>query len=94
MAGAELKNERLTARIEGEHSFAQRRVAAFETETNGYTLVNTSLTWQPVPGNKAMTLTLSANNIFDVSARRAASVLKDYAPLAGRDIRLTVRLGF
>lgn len=94
MAGAELKNERLTARIEGEHSFAQRRIAAFETGTNGYTLVNASLTWQPIPANKATTLTLSANNIFDVVARRAASVLKDYAPLAGRDIRLTVRLGF
>lgn len=94
MTGAELTNERLTARIEGEHSFAQRRVAAFETDTNGYTLVNASLTWQPIPDNKATTLTLSANNIFDVTARRAASVLKDYAPLSGRDIRLTVRLGF
>ena len=36
--------------------------------------------------------TLSANNLFDVEARRHASLLKDYAPLSGRDIRLTVRL--
>jgi iron complex outermembrane receptor protein len=32
------------------------------------------------------------NNLLDVTARRAASFLKDYAPLAGRDIRLSVRL--
>ena len=36
------------------------------------------------------TLTLSANNIFDVDARRHASVLKDFAPLAGRDLRATL----
>jgi iron complex outermembrane receptor protein len=35
---------------------------------------------------------LSANNIFDVDARRHASFLKDYAPLAGSDIRVTARL--
>jgi len=28
-----------------------------------------------------------------VDARRAASVLKDFAPLAGRDIRATLRVG-
>jgi len=39
-------------------------------------------------------LSLTANNIFDVDARRHASDLKDYAPLAGRDVRLTARLGF
>jgi len=37
---------------------------------------------------------LTGNNLFDVNARRHASDLKDFAPLAGRDIRLTARLGF
>ena len=41
-----------------------------------------------------LTLGLAANNIFDVVARRHSSLLKDYAPLAGRDIRVTARLGF
>ena len=31
---------------------------------------------------------------FDVVARRHSSLLKDYAPLAGRDIRVTARFGF
>ena len=29
-----------------------------------------------------------------VEARRSTSLLKDFAPLAGRDIRLTARVGF
>ena len=41
-----------------------------------------------------LTLGLAANNIFDVVARRHSSLLKDYAPLAGRDIRLTARFEF
>ena len=44
------------------------------------------------PGGKTSIL-LSANNIFDVEARRASSVLKDFAPLAGRDLRVTLRVG-
>jgi iron complex outermembrane receptor protein len=37
---------------------------------------------------------LSANNIFDVDARRHASFTKDFVPLAGRDFRLSVRATF
>ena len=39
-------------------------------------------------------LGIAANNIFDVVARRHSSLLKDYAPLAGRDIRLSARFAF
>ncbi|WP_342776675.1 hypothetical protein [Hankyongella ginsenosidimutans] len=38
-----------------------------------------------------MSLNVAANNIADVTARRHASFLKDYAPLAGRDIRVNLR---
>ena len=64
-----------------------------ETETDGYTLVNASVDWKPLDG-KDLTLGIAANNIFDVVARRHSSLLKDYAPLAGRDIRLTASFGF
>jgi len=37
---------------------------------------------------------LSVNNLFDVEARRHASFTKDFAPLAGRDIRASARLSF
>ena len=80
--------------MEVEHAFRQNRNAPLETETDGYTLVNASLDWTPLADNPDLTLSLAANNIFDVVARRHSSLLKDYAPLAGRDIRVTARLGF
>ena len=69
------------------------RTAAFETRTDDYTLVNASVSLQPFGRDSKTTLLVSANNIFDVTARRHSSVLKDFAPLAGRDIRATVRVG-
>lgn len=92
--GAEIANDRWTARIEAEHDFAQNRVSGLETTTPGFTLVNASLNWRPIADNKAINLTLAANNIFDIVARRHASYMKDYAPLSGRDIRVTARFGF
>ncbi|GLV28325.1 TonB-dependent receptor [Sphingobium sp. TomTYG75] len=92
LGGIELQGERLSFRGEVEHSFAQNRIASTETRTDGFTLVNASLSFKPLKGNDRTTISLSANNIFDVEARRHASFLKDYAPLAGRDIRLTARL--
>jgi iron complex outermembrane receptor protein len=80
-------------RLEVERAFAHRRTAPNETETPGYTLMNASLDWHPFAANPELTLGVSANNLFDVVARRSTSILKDYAPLAGRDIRLTARLG-
>jgi iron complex outermembrane receptor protein len=57
-------------------------------------MVNASVSFQPVRSLKNTSITLSANNIFDVDARRHASFLKDVAPLAGRDLRATARLSF
>jgi len=94
LAGLEAQSRRVDGRIEVERVTGQDRVAAFETTTPGYTMVNASLNLHPFGESNGSTITLSANNIFDVTARRHASVLKDYAPLAGRDIRLTARFTF
>ncbi len=91
-AGAELANSRWTGRAEIEHGFAQNRVAELETTTPAYTLVNASLSFRPFK-DRDTSITIAANNIFDTVVRRAASVMKDYAPLAGRDIRVTLRVG-
>jgi iron complex outermembrane receptor protein len=91
LGGLEAQSDKLDLRVEAERSFAQRRVAGFETPTKSHTLVNASVAWKPW-GAEGTSFSLSANNIFDVEARRHASVLKDYAPLAGRDIRVTARL--
>ncbi|WP_257544195.1 TonB-dependent receptor [Sphingopyxis sp. DBS4] len=92
--GIEASSERLDARAEVEWTDDQTRIAAFETPTKGFTLVNASLTWRPLPETRHLSLTLAADNIFDVDARRHASFTKDYVPLAGRDIRITARASF
>lgn len=91
LGGLEAQSDALTGRVEVEHVFDQNRIRAFETSTPGYTMVNASLAITPFPNNRKLSLLLSANNIFDVDARRAASFLKDFAPLAGRDLRATLR---
>jgi iron complex outermembrane receptor protein len=93
LGGLEAQSDDVQARVEVERVAAQNRLAEFETRTDGYTMVNASLSFKPFSGN-ASTILLSANNIFDVDARRHASFLKDFAPLAGRDLRVTARISF
>ena len=81
-------------RLEIERDFAHDRTAPIETDTPGFTLVNASLDWHPFAANPELTLSLQADNIFDVDARRSTSILKDFAPLAGRDIRASARISF
>ena len=81
-------------RLELEHDWAHNRTAPIETDTPGFTLVNASFDWHPFAANPELTLSLQGNNLFDVDARRSTSILKDYAPLAGRDIRISARVGF
>ncbi|MEO7602186.1 MAG: TonB-dependent receptor [Sphingomicrobium sp.] len=84
----------LDGRIEVERAFAHNRTAPDETDTPGYTMVNAAIDWHPFAANPELTLSLTGNNLFDVEARRSTSQLKDYAPLAGRDIRLSASLSF
>jgi iron complex outermembrane receptor protein len=94
LGALEAQAARIHGRIEVEWTAEQDRLAAFETPTRGFTLVNASLQVRPLKGNRNTSITLAANNLFDVDARRHASFLKDVAPLAGRDIRLTARVNF
>jgi iron complex outermembrane receptor protein len=84
----------IDGRLEVERDFAHNRTAPIETETPGFTLVNASLDWHPFAANPELTLSLQGENLFDVDARRSTSILKDFAPLAGRDIRLSARMSF
>jgi iron complex outermembrane recepter protein len=94
LGGVEAGSPRLTGRIEIEHVFEQDRVSDFESPTDEFTLVNASLTLRPFGRDNASSLILSANNIFDVDARRHASFTKEFVPLAGRDLRATLRVTF
>jgi iron complex outermembrane receptor protein len=94
LGGVELTNASFDLRGEVEFNDDQTKTAAFETPTNGFTLVNASATWRPFGRDRNIALIASANNIFDVTARRAASFTKDFVPLAGRDFRVTARVSF
>ncbi len=94
LGGVEAQSNHVNGRIEVEWVSEQERTAAFETPTDGYTMVNASLAFHPFGRGNSSAIILSANNIFDVEARRHASFLKDYAPLAGRDLRISARFTF
>jgi iron complex outermembrane receptor protein len=94
LGGIEAQSALVDGRLEVEWVGDQRRIAAFETSTDGYTMVNASLAFRPFGAANRSSIVLSANNIFDVDARRHASFLKDYAPLAGRDLRVSARIAF
>lgn len=94
LAGMSASAPRIDARAEIEWTTPQSRVAAFETSTRGFVMMNLSVAWKPLPRLGRLQLRLAANNLFDAEARRHASFLKDFAPLPGRDIRLSARLAF
>ncbi|MEA3261883.1 MAG: TonB-dependent receptor [Pseudomonadota bacterium] len=92
--GAEFEFGPLHFRGEVEWNDKQDRVASFETPVAGFTLVNVSAVWHPLGDEGPLTLSLAGNNLFNVTARRAASFTRDFVPLAGRDVRVTAKLSF
>jgi iron complex outermembrane receptor protein len=73
------------AAIEVRHVGDQTRTAPFELATDGYTALNASLAWRPVP-DAPVTLSLRGRNLTDAEIREHASFLKDIAPAPGRSL--------
>jgi iron complex outermembrane receptor protein len=94
LGGLGINGYKVDVRGEVEWVADQDRVSAVETPTDGYTLVNAEVNVRPWGHTRPVSFALSANNIFNVDARRHASFLKDFAPLAGRDFRLSARMSF
>ena len=94
LGGLGLASPKVDGRIEVEWTDDQKRISAFETTSGSFTLVNAEINLRPWGKERPLSFALSANNIFDVDARRHASFLKDFAPLAGRDFRITARASF
>jgi iron complex outermembrane recepter protein len=94
LGGVSARGSAFDARVEVEWADRMDRLSDFETPTEGYVLANASLDWRPYADRPDLTIGIAANNLFDDTLRRHASFLKDFAPNAGRDIRLRVRLAF
>jgi iron complex outermembrane receptor protein len=80
-------------KVEVRHVAEQDRVAQFELPTDDYTMVNASVSFRPLP-DQDLRLFLDARNLTDVEAREHASVLKDLAPLPGRNVRFGIGYSF
>ncbi len=72
----------------------QNEIARFETPTDDFALVNLIASWHPFANNRTVTFQVAGENLFDVSGRRHASFTKDFVPLAGRNVRASVRVSF
>jgi iron complex outermembrane receptor protein len=66
----------------------QDRIGANETATDGYRVINAAVTWRPFSENRNVALLLQGRNLTDEHGRLHTSMLKDQAPIRGREIRL------
>lgn len=73
----------------------QDDVAAYETATPGYTLVDAHVAWHiDTKGGRELELFVDASNLTDREARPHTSFLKDVVPLPGRNVVFGVRAFF
>ena len=94
LGALELQSNAFDVRGEVQWFGEQNDVAPFETSTDDFAFVNFLVAWRPLANNENVTVQLAADNVFDVTGRRHASFTKDFVPLAGRNIRASVRLSF
>ncbi len=93
--GAEARSTWVDGRIEVLWVDDQSRVADGEAPTDDHTLLNASLSFRPMPEKRPdLSILLQGRNLTDEKARNHVSFLKDQLPLAGRDVRVSVRLAF
>lgn len=92
--GIEYKLDTVTLRGELEWNAAQNRVGPYEYPTGAFTLLGANVTWKALGEDSPLTLILAGENLLDVDGRRAASVTRDFVPIAGRNIRLVAKLSF
>lgn len=87
--GLAAESDAFDARIELVDITEQTRVAAFETETPGSTVLNARLAWRPAPDHD-LTLLLDADNLTDELVLVHSSFLKDDRPRPGRNFRFAI----
>jgi iron complex outermembrane recepter protein len=94
-AGARFDDGRWSAGVGARHAFPQLRVApADEVATNSWTLVDAHAGARLRRGRQVHSLTLRADNVFDVLYRDAASRIKSFAPNPGRNVAILYRVYF
>jgi iron complex outermembrane receptor protein len=72
----------------------QTRVASFEEETEGYSMLDMSVGYRLFSGALTHDLLIRGTNLTNQEARNHTSFLKELAPLPGRDVRIMYRVYF
>ncbi|WP_206485126.1 TonB-dependent receptor [Thalassotalea sp. G2M2-11] len=80
--------------LSASHYFKQDKVAALETNTNGYTMVDANFNYYIDGIGDDLVIFAKANNITNEEARVHASFLKDVSPLPARGFELGIRGSF
>lgn len=83
--------DNIRADLDITHFAKQDDISTFETETDGYTLVDASITYDIPLGDIDLSVYLSGENLTDEQARVHTSFLKDIAPRPGRNFAFGVR---
>jgi iron complex outermembrane receptor protein len=94
--GAELHWEQGNwhAELGATHYSKQNKIADFETQTDGYTLVSAAFNYYLSLDNTDLTFYLKANNLTNELAKVHSSFLKDDAPLPARSFVLGAKVSF
>lgn len=72
--------------------FKHDDVAAFETDTDGFTLVNARLAWSFYNSDRSTwEAFVNADNLTDQTTRLSTSLIRDFAPLPGRNVSIGLR---
>jgi iron complex outermembrane receptor protein len=85
------ENEQLSAHLDITRYQDQNDTAEYETSTDGYTLVDASVSYDLDILNHDVALYLKAANLTDTEARVHTSFIKDIAPRPGRSFALGIR---
>src|SRR3546814_16378382 len=84
-----------SADLEYYRTFAQNRVASYETRTEGYDMLNATMSYRlDVGSGKSVEFYARATNLTNELAFAHTSFVKDQSPLRGRNITLGLRHQF
>lgn len=77
------------------HTFSQDRLASYETRTDGYDMLNATLSYRlELTPRQSAEFYVRANNLLNELAYVHTSFVKDQSPLRGRNLVLGVRYQF
>ena len=90
--GLDYRFNRFGSRLDVLRAFKQNRTDENELATDGYTLVNATLTYKlPTPQYFQLEAFAKAYNLLDQTIRDHTSILKDIAPMGGRSLLVGLR---